>query len=75
MTHVTAATATVIASPGPNERNSRVGATDSAAQPAATVSPATSTIGAVSATARRDATRGGSPAASRLRNADRKKIE
>lgn len=74
-TSVTATTSpisTVRANPGPSPRNSAERATRSAAVPAATVSPATATIGAVRAVARSTAWREGAPAASSPRRLDRK---
>ena len=64
----------VAARPGPKARKNCRWPTTSAAVPAATISPAVRTIGATSATAPRAAGRRSSPALSRRRVADRKKI-
>ena len=65
----------VAARPGPKARKNCRWPTTSAAVPAATIRPAVTTIGATSATAARAAGRRSSPARSRRRVADRKKIE
>ena len=68
-------TSTVAASPGPNARSRPPRATSSAPVPAATISPAASTIGADSAVESRTAWSRSAPSASRLRMPERKNTQ